>query len=59
MGLIPLLWCAFVVIVAVLAWVTLRLNRAVRKEVREREELMSQLSLLHDTDMASAATRSP
>lgn len=59
MGLIPLLWCAFVVIVAVLAWVTLQLNRTVRKEVREREELMSQLSLLHDTDMVSAATRSP
>lgn len=52
MDWIQFLWYAFAVIVVVLAWVTLRLNRAVKKEMLAREAISDQLAALHDIDMA-------
>lgn len=52
MNWIQFLWYAFAVIVVVLAWVTLRLNRAVKKEMLAREAISAQLAALHDIDMA-------
>ncbi len=57
MGLINLLWCAFVLVAVVLAWVALRLNHAVKKEMLAREAITAQLSELHEIDMASAAAK--
>lgn len=49
MSLIQLLWCAFALIIVVLAWVTLHLDRAVEQQMRLREAMTSQLSMRHCT----------
>ncbi|MES2911183.1 MAG: hypothetical protein V4718_07340, partial [Pseudomonadota bacterium] len=59
MGMIQLLWCVFAVIVIVLAWITLRLNRAVSKEMRARAAITAQLAALHDIDMVTRLQNHP
>ena len=44
-------------VAVVLAWVALRLNHAVKKEMLAREAITAQLSDLHEIDMASAAAK--
>lgn len=59
MDWIQFLWYAFAVIVVVLAWATLRLNRAVKKEMLAREAISAQLAALHDIDMAMRLQNHP